>query len=82
MWCTLVNVVMNLQVPQNAWNIACLLPDRAKYLSAALNILLYSGTNRCYNERGSRTNYVRSSITPTVFVLERRRPSGSEALLL
>ena len=25
-------------------------------------ISMYARTNRCYNERGSRTNYVRSSI--------------------
>jgi len=28
------------------------------------NISMYARTNRCYNERGSRTNYVRSSIPP------------------
>jgi len=26
-------------------------------------ISMYARTNRCYNERGSRTNYVRSSIS-------------------
>jgi len=31
-----VNVVMNLQVPQNAGNVACFLPGRAKDLSAPL----------------------------------------------
>ena len=29
-----MNVVMNFQVPQNAGNIACFLPGRAKDLSA------------------------------------------------
>ena len=33
-----MNVVMNLQVPQNVRNVACFLPGRAKDLSA----LLYS----------------------------------------
>jgi len=37
-WWTLVNVVMNLQVPQNAGNVACFLPGRAKDLSAPLYI--------------------------------------------
>jgi hypothetical protein len=27
------------------------------------NISMYARTNRCYNQRGSRTNYVRSSMT-------------------
>jgi len=27
-------------------------------------ISMYARTNRCYNKRGSRTNYVCSSITP------------------
>jgi hypothetical protein len=31
-----VNVVMNLQVPQNAGNVACFFPGRAKDLSAPL----------------------------------------------
>jgi len=31
-----VNVVMNLQVPRNAGNVACFLPGRAKDLSAPL----------------------------------------------
>jgi hypothetical protein len=29
-------------------------------------IAMYARTNRCCNERGSRTNYVRSSTTPIV----------------
>ena len=38
-------------------------------------ISVYARTNKCYNERGSRTNYVRSSITHciciyTLFILE------------
>jgi len=32
-------------------------------------IAMYATTNRPYNERGSRTNYVRPSI-PTIFDLE------------
>ena len=31
-----MNVIMNLQVPYNAGNVACLLPGRAKDLSALL----------------------------------------------
>ena len=33
--CTLVNVVMNPQGPQNAGNVVCFLPGRAKDLSAS-----------------------------------------------
>jgi len=29
---------------------------------------LYARTNRCYNERGSRANYVRSSILPVHYL--------------
>jgi hypothetical protein len=31
-------------------------------------ILMYARTNRCYNELGSRTNYVRSSIPHCIFL--------------
>ena len=31
-----MNVVMNLQVPSNAGNVACFLPGRTKDLSASL----------------------------------------------
>jgi hypothetical protein len=29
---------------------------------------MYARTNRCYNERGSRTNYVRSSVPHCTFL--------------
>ena len=35
-WWTLVNVVVNFQVPKNSGNLACFLPGRAKDLSAPL----------------------------------------------
>ena len=41
MW-TLVNMVMNLQVPRNAGNVACFLPGRAKDISAPF---LYQSVN-------------------------------------
>ena len=39
MWWTVVNAVMKFQVPQNAENVDCLLPGRAKDLSAPLCII-------------------------------------------
>ena len=39
-WWTLVNVVVNFQVPKNSGNLACFLPGRAKHLSAPLYISL------------------------------------------
>jgi len=39
-WWTLMNEVMKLQVPQNAGNVACFPPDRAKYFSAPLYVVL------------------------------------------
>ena len=35
-WWTVVNVVMNIQVPYNARNVVCFLPGRAKDLSAPM----------------------------------------------
>ena len=35
-------------------------------------ISLYAKTNRCYNERGSRTNYVRPSIPHCIYRTKRR----------
>jgi len=40
-----VNVVMNLQVPQNAGNVACFLPGRAKDLSAPLYLCTYANVS-------------------------------------
>jgi len=31
---------------------------------------MYARTNRCYNERGSRTNYVRSSISHCIYITD------------
>ena len=33
-----------------------------------INISIYARTNRCYNERGSRTNYVRSSVRHCLYI--------------
>jgi hypothetical protein len=40
---------------------------------------MYTRTNRCYNERGSRTNYVRSGIPHCIYIA---RPFPQSALLL
>jgi len=47
-----VNVVMNLQVPQNEGNVACFIPVRAKDLSTPLYIVprkLQLNTNIMYS---------------------------------
>ena len=46
-----MNGVMNLKVPQNAGNVACFLPGRAKDLSAPPYMAKFSVCSELYTKR-------------------------------
>ena len=76
---TLELLVMGIMVPETCWASNKICNKKTSVASSwhfiSTYISIYARTNRCYNERGSRTNYVRSSIPHYIYI--RQKPKSN-----